>query len=410
MRNALIFSPGFDGHRQVYIFVIVHVLRELGFNIYIAGNTQQKVYNSFYIDKLKEASGIRFIDTSKIAEGGRDITVKEFLNLQDKIKAHLTIFPEADFHLNLLASQSLRKKNKLRGRTVGIFMRPFYYYREKLLLNKLKFLKHLPSRWKKDEELFYEFFLKRFFLLDTLLSIDENFVDHHPKFKWLPDVFQQYAETIVKPDEKSSQMVWIDRLKTFKEKNKDRFAFLYFGTAQYRRGYDILLKLAEETGGCFIHCGLRDNDAQFPYDTKEIISTLKKEGRFFETNEYIENPVCIEYFFKSASHLILPYRNFYGSSGVMLQALQYGIPVLAPDIGVIRYRIKKYHLGLTYQLSIKDSLKLELNTFKETDPKIFENNIKYYMNFQSVEQLKTVLANSFVSSKENFTSQILPQL
>ena len=399
-----------DGHRQVYVFVMSHILEELGFNIFIAMDKQQKISNSFYIDKLKNKPRITLLDTNNYAGAGLDITPSEFLELQNKCKADLTIFAEADNHLSLFTSQIFKTKNKLKGRVIGIFMRPFYYYRPKFLLNRLKFLKHFIPRWKKDDELFYDFFMKRFSLLDASLSIDENFVDNHPKFKWLPDVFQQYAEAIIKPDKKSPQTVWIERLKTFKEKNKDRFAFLYFGTAQYRRGYDILLKLAEETGGCFIHCGLRDDEVKFPYDTNEIISTLKNEGRLFETNEYIEDPVCIEYFFKSASHLILPYRNFYGSSGVMLQALEYGIPVLAPDMGVIGYRIKKYHLGLTYQLSNKDSLKTELNRFKKTDPKAFENDIKYYMDFQSIEQLKTVLANSFVPSKENFTSQILPQL
>ncbi|MEO6838429.1 MAG: hypothetical protein ABI185_08560, partial [Ginsengibacter sp.] len=105
-QNALIYSPGFDGHRQVYVFVITHVLQQLGFNIFIAGNTQQKVYNSFHVDKLKEQSDITFIDTSKYLKGGRDIKIEEFLKIQDTIKTDLTIFPEADFHLNLLSSQS----------------------------------------------------------------------------------------------------------------------------------------------------------------------------------------------------------------------------------------------------------------------------------------------------------------
>ncbi|MEO8852560.1 MAG: hypothetical protein ABI359_02200, partial [Ginsengibacter sp.] len=237
-QNALIFSPGFDGHRQVYVFVLADVLKQLGFNIFIAGNTQQQVYNSFYIDILKDQSEITFIDTSKYPNGGRDINIEDFLKIQNTIKTDLTIFPEADFHLNLLSSQSFRKKNKLRGRTVGIFMRPFYFYEGGLgMIDKLKYLKHLPSRLKSDKSLFYEFFLKRFPLLDTSLCIDENFVTHHPYIKWLPDVFQQYAESIM-TEEKSEDRIWISKLNNFREKNKGKFLFLYFGTAQYRRGYD----------------------------------------------------------------------------------------------------------------------------------------------------------------------------
>lgn len=407
MPNALIFSPGFDGHRQVYVFVMSHILEELGFNIFIAGNTQQKISNSFYIDKLKRKSSISILDTGNYPGGGINISLCEFLNLQNKCNADLTIFVDADNHLSLLSSQIFKTKRRLRGKVVGIFMRPFYYYRKKRLLDKLRFLKHFASRWKTDEQLFYDFFLKRFSLTDLRLSLDENFVANNSNFKWLPDVFQQYAEVILKVDEKYTQRHWIEKLKAFKEQNKDRFSFFYFGTAQYRRGYDTLLKLAEETGGCFIHCGLRDNGAKFSYDTNKIISSLKNEDRFFETNEYIEDPSCIEYFFRSVSHLVLPYRKFFGSSGVMLQALEYGIPVLAPNIGVMGYRIEKYNLGMTYSGSDMNSLETQLDLFKRMDPKLFGNNIRAYMNLQSNEELKKVLVHSFVCINKSITTVLL---
>lgn len=398
MQNALIFSPSLDGHRQVYVFVMAQLLEELGLNIFIAANFGEKMQNSFYVNKLKERDNITFLDTSKYESGGLDITLSEFFALQNECKADLTIFVDASNHISLLISRVFDLK-KWRGRAVGIFMRPFYYYRPNNFVNKLKLIKHFSSRWKTDEELFYRFFLKRFPLLDMSLCIDENFVANNPNFTWLPDVFQQYAEVILKSDEKYEQRHWIEKLKAFNKKNKDRFSFFYFGTAQTRRGYDILLKLAEETGGCFVHCGLRDSNAKFPHNTDKIISLLKNEDRFFETNEYIDDPLCIEYFFRSVTHLVLPYRRFLGSSGVMLQALEYGIPILAPNAGVMGYRIEKYHLGSTYTDSDMNSLKAELEKFKRMDPKVFENNIKAYMKLQSVKKLKSVLVNSFVAEK-----------
>ncbi|MEO9022641.1 MAG: hypothetical protein ABI237_17215 [Ginsengibacter sp.] len=406
-RNALIFSPGFDGHRQVYVFVIAHILKELDFNIYIAGNTKQKISNSFYIDKLNENPEINFIDTSKYAEGGLDITIQEFLELQNNLKTELTIFPEADHHLKLLASQISSKKNRLRGRTTGIFMRPFYFYRQSAgVLDKLRFLKHFRSRVKKDENVFYDFFLKRFHLLDTSLCIDENFVTHHPYLKWLPDVFQQYAESIVK-DEKSEDRIWIEKLDKFKENNKDKFHFLYFGTSQYRRGYDILLNLAQKTGGCFIHCGLIDNKVQYDYDIHNLRASLSKDGHLFETNQYLADPLCIEHFFKSVSHLVLPYRQYYGSSGVMLQALDLGIPVLSPDSGIIGYRIKNHNLGLTYKDDGFSSLETQFDLFKNIDPLSFKKSVNTYMDFQTIEQLKSVLINSFSGSHNTVLQPVL---
>jgi hypothetical protein len=394
MKNALIFSPDFDGHRQVYVFVIEHVLNELGFNIYIAGNIKQLYANSFYIDRLKKSQRSKIIDTSKYSDGGNSISSTEFIELQNECDADLTIFAEADNHIHLLVSQIGNKQNKFRGILIGIFLRPFHYYEKIGLLNKLRHLKHLPSRWRIDEKLFHEYFLKQFSLLQVPLYIDENFVAHHKKCQWLPDVFQEYADLIIH-DEKPEQREWIAKLNKFKEKNTGRFIFLYFGTAQYRRGYDILLKMAEDNEGCFIHCGLRNNKEYFEYDVNAIRSSLNNKGCLFETDQYIEDPFCVEHFFRSISHLVMPYRNFFGSSGVMLQALGFKIPILAPENGLIGYRIKKYQLGITYNEKNPTSLYTQFEFFKNLDPKTFENKIIYYMNYQSTEQLKKVLVSSF---------------
>ena len=401
MPNALIYSAGFDGHRQVYVYVVAHVLKNLGYKIFIAGNTKQAISNSFYVDRLNKSLETKIIDTSRYAGGGVSITPADFLDLQNECQSDLTVFTEADYHIFLFDSQLFRKKNRFRGRLAGIFLRPFYYYQQTGIYDKLRYLKHLPSNWRYDDQLFYEVFLRRFSLLNLALCIDENFVAHHKYFQWLPDVFQEYADSIVH-DDKSAQRVWVDKLREFKEKNKGRFLFLYFGTAQARRGYDVLLKMAVEKGGCFIHCGLRNSNDKYLYDINELRSTLSKDDRLFETDQYIEDPVCIEYFFKSVTYLVLPYRNFYGSSGVMLQALNFGIPIMAPENGIIGYRIAKNQLGITYNDKDATSLNTKFELIKELDPKIFENNIKDYMNLQSVRQLEKVLVNAFTFTKTTF--------
>jgi hypothetical protein len=398
MPNALIYSPDFDGHRQVYVFVLAEILMEKDFKIFIAGNTQKVLLNSFYIDQLKKNTEISFIDTSKFSDGGLGINSSDFLELQNKCGCDLTVFAEADNHISLLNSQISGKK-RFKGKLAGIFLRPFYYYEKLGFLDKLRYLKHFHERWRKDDRMFHEFLLKRYSLLDIAFYIDENYVDHHKSSTWLPDVFQEYADLILK-DEKSEQRIWIERLESFKEKNKGRFPLLYFGTGQFRRGYDTLLKLAVDSGGCFIHCGLNNRTEKYVLDTDELKSLLKKEGRLFETNQFIEDPYCIEYFFKSVSHLILPYRNFYGSSGVMLQALSYGIPVLAPENGIIGYRIKKYQMGRTYNDINGNSLEFQFERFKNISSETFKNNIKNYMNYQTAEQLRKTLINSFSFSKE----------
>jgi glycosyltransferase involved in cell wall biosynthesis len=393
MPNVLIYSPDFDGHRQVYVYVCTYLLKELGFKIFVAGDINRVITNSTFLDKLKNDPALTIKDTGKYPGGGMNIGTSDFIELQNACQTDLTIFIEADNYISMLSSQVFRK-NRLRGKLVGFFIRPSYYYARESLYERLRRIKNLPKTWREDESLFHEILLKWFSLLDVSLCIDEKFVDSHSSMKWMPDMYQQFVELLVK-DEKSEERVWIERLNEFREKNKGRFFFFYFGTSQPRRGYDTLLKMAEDKDGCFIHCGLRNEKEKFNFDVDQLRTSLNKSGRLFETNQYISDPICIESFFKSVSHLILPYRNFSNSSGVMIQALGYGIPVLAPSYGLIGYRIKKYRLGATYNSKEDDSLYSEFEKFIKSDVKIFEDNIKTYMGYQSVEKLKEVLIDSF---------------
>src|SRR6185369_8363073 len=398
MRNALIYSPIFDGHRQMYVYVLAHVLKELGFDVFIAGNLKATLNDTSYIDRIRKDKWAELIDTSIYPGNGLDIINEEFIELQNKCKADLTVFAEADHHLSLFNAQVLHGRRRLKSRTIGIFLRPFYFYKRLDFLDRLRYLKHLPSNWKTDTYLFHEYLLKQFRLIDSALYIDENFVSHHSYSHWLPDVFQGYAEDIL-GNENSEERIWIDRVNDFKEKNKDRFIFLYFGTAQKRRGYDLLLKMAVEQDACFIHCGLNDQNERYDLDVKALKEELQKKGRLLETNQYISDPACIESFFKSATHLVLPYQNFWGSSGVMLQALAYGIPVLVPENGIMGYRVRKHNLGLTYNEGI-NSLAEQFARFKELPVQNFKPSISGYMRYQTSDQLKKVLINVFKVSNQ----------
>ena len=404
MPSALIYVSSFDGHRQVYVFVLSHLLNELKYRIYVAGNLKEKTTNSFYIEILKKDKSITFIDTSVYSQNGMDISAKEITELQHRCNIDVTIFAEADHHISLFTSQIFNGKLKLRGRTVGIFLRPYYFYQNFNLIDKLRFLRHLGATWRSDNLLFHELLLKHFRILDSALSIDENFVANHNYFKWLPDVFQQYAEGIVK-DEDLSQLVWIDKLNEFKKMNSDKFIFLYFGASQKRRGYDLLLKFAVEHDGCFIHCGLNNDAETLDFDIQHLKAILNAKSAILETNQYISDSLCIEQFFRSATHLLLPYRNFFGSSGIMLQSLSYGIPVLVPSIGLMGFRVKKFNLGLTFNSTDK-SMEEQFQRLKLTTKEQFSSSISNYMNYQSVSQLKMTLISALTGNSHIIENSI----
>src|ERR1039458_4864083 len=395
MPNSLILSNSFDGHRQVHVYIYAHILNELGFKIFVAGNLEENNGDSTYLNKLKKDKSITFIDTVNFVKDGSNILKSEFIELQDACHADLTIFAEADNHIPLFNSQIFNRR-KFRGKTIGIFFRPFYLYEKLNFLNRLRFIKRLPSRWKADDYLFHEHLLKRFRLLDCAMYLDEYFVSRHSNSQFLPDVFQSYADILIK-DENKDQQIWIEKLRRFKEKNKGRPIFFYFGTAAKRRGYDRLIKMAIEYDACFVHCGLYNERENFDIYLSELKTFLQVRGRLFETNEYISDPLCIEYFFKSVDRLILPYRNFYGSSGVMLQALNYGIPVLVPDVAIMGYLVKEYKLGLTYH-DEPNTLFEKFKEFKKLPIDFFKSSIMEYMKLNNPKRFKQVITNAFTEN------------
>ncbi len=390
MKNALLFSSSFVGHRQVYIFVFVHILQKLDYRIYIAGNFNTKLNSTFYFDRFNDNNNIFRIDTSEFAGDGVDIKLDEFIALQNKYNIELTVFTEADSHISLFVSQLNAGKKRLKGKIVGIFLRPFYFYYKLAFIDKILYVRYLHKTWKTDARLFHEVLNPFFHLLDVSLHLNDFFVSRHKSTVWLPDVFQQYADQLV-IEENSDQRRWMRKLEEFKENNMNAIMILYFGNPQQRRGYDVLMKIAVDNKACFIHCGLRNDSKEYDLDIDKLREELNLQNRLFETNEYINDPLTIEYFFKAVSHLILPYRDFTGSSGVMLQALSYNIPVLVPDFGLMGYRVKKYNLGSTYD---NGSFDTQFKSFLNTPKDFFTKSIVEYMKSQSVQNLNSTLVRA----------------
>jgi len=390
MKNALLYSPGLAGHRQVYIFVLANILRKLNYPVYIAANFAEKPKSSYYLDKLESDPEIFWIDTNFMDGNGVSIKNEDFRIIQKSNNISLTVFVEADNHIALFNSQVLNRNNRLIGKNIGIFLRPFYFYEKFNLLKERWYINKLSSIWKTDSRIFHEILSPVFGLLDRSFCIDEYFTEKHKNAIWLPDMFQQFADRLV-VEENPDQRKWIDKLNNFKRFNEGRLNLLYFGAPQQRRGYSQLLELALRHDACFIHCGLRNEGSK---NDDEIRAVLEKENRLFETNEYIIDPVCIESFFKSVSHLLLPYINFMGSSGVMLQSLSYNIPVLVPDQGIIGYRVNKHNLGLTYS---PDTFEAQFQRFIKTPAESFSESINKYMRFQSADQLESILIEAFTS-------------
>jgi len=392
--NALIFSPNFNGHRQLHAFVYSCILRKIGYDIFIAGSFTTLDNSHAYTYMLAQDEKIIKINTSHYPEHGMKISNFDFLKLQNEHKIDLTVFVEADNQISLIISQLICKNSRFRGKTVGLFLRPWYFYDKYNFKNSLVYIKGLRHTWKTDSDprFFHKYLNSTFKLLDVSLYLDEFVVSKQRRSIYIPDIWQQYMNEVLR-EENPQQRIWIDRLGRFKKINPKSFIILYFGTAQKRRGYDDLLKLAVDNDTCFVHCGLMSYKDNYDLDVDEYRGILEKRGKLFETNEFITDTDCIHYYFKSVTHMVLPYDDsFFGSSGIMLQALGYGIPVLVRDAGLVGGLVKKYKLGLTYG---HDTLQKQFLEFKNRPCETFLNSITKYMEQQSLDKFESVLLKAF---------------
>lgn len=116
---------------------------------------------------------------------------------------------------------------------------------------------------------------------------------------------------------------------------------LFFGKADEYKGLDTLLKAFDQldlsSTKLLISGWFPD-----PSYRRRIIHAMDTARRWPDIHLYegfIPNEE-VEVFFKSADVLVLPYRNIY-QSGVIFLAFQFGLPLVATDVGSLREYVEK---------------------------------------------------------------------
>jgi len=350
--RVLIYSPSVDGHRQIYCRVMAEVLLRAGCDVTIAfaSRTRGVRVPAPHLQPLREREGVRFVDTCDMPAGGLDVDHAGFSTLLEQVRPDATILAEADNHLSLLVSQLLPGRHRFSCRVAGVFLRNTNYVHmgrlREPLRDRLGRYRRGWFRWNKDSYLFHERLQPRFRLVDVALCLDEAFVAAHPRtHAWLPDI---YTPHILDEDAARTEAALHPELIEFLSANQDRRPLVYFGQAQPRRGYDWLLRLAVEEDYAFIHLGTIDDAVPYDHDVVSLRQALVARRAIFETGSYEQSFDVATALFRAASFVALPYRKHYGSSGMMLQALDAGTRVVVPDEGLMGWRVTNFGLGRTY--------------------------------------------------------------
>jgi glycosyltransferase involved in cell wall biosynthesis len=140
---------------------------------------------------------------------------------------------------------------------------------------------------------------------------------------------------------------------------------LFHGYLSGRKGVDQLLRafsdLAKERGD--IHLTIAGgNSPNFKFDflgeMKQLTHQLGIQDCVLFTG-YIE-PKELNSIFKNADVLVLPYKDSIAASGVISQASQYCLPIIASDLGVLKEEIEEGKIGLLFKAGSVEELKKAL--------------------------------------------------
>jgi hypothetical protein len=405
--NIMLYSPDLVGHPQVYCRVITDILIEGQCRVFLViGFSKKRGVNEYpeilpFVNNEK-VEIINSVQMSKKQD--KFLSAEEIIDLQNRLKIQSTLFIEADKFREEFIRIWSDGAPRLLGRNVGIFSRtsvwcPGEEFRsgEKIkwyaptIRGNLQKIKGALFHRNKTDRYFFEKIILKGRILDAILVKDERAVNFHgPPVYWMPEIYKTFDNFEGKEEKREYDEI-SQKYFSFLSRNKDKEILLFFGRGSRYRGYDLFLKLVEmDSSVCGVNCGAeyrKDRGNDYEYDIESLRTKLLEQGRLFETKRYIESKKLIELFFSTTNKIVSTHR-LTASSGTVLQALDFGKPVLVPNSGLLGYRVRKYKLGETYNyyLDINDLYKKWI-LFKKQPANDYLNAISQFMNKFSKEAL-----------------------
>ncbi len=386
MKRILLYSPDVIGHPRVYCRVIADALLSQDCELIVAMGFTEAVglKDSPDLHPLTTRTRVQLIDTRSFSQSGEPhLSAEEIVVLQNRFGIDTTLFIEAEKSNAEFIRIASGQAPRFLGRNLGIFANTCEWYpgensftgeRRSLLAPTLRTtlgnIKRMLFESHKTVRHFFESIILRANVLDEILVKDERLADWHgPPVFWMPEISRPQAvpET---PAESAEFTRCESELRTFIAANPGREPVLYFGDAAYYKGYDLFLQfIATTPNTCAVHAGRSYDDQQRTYfqcDVESLRSALKREGRLYETNDYVHTQRLKELYF-GCGRIYLTTHRLALSSSTVIQAIELGKPVLVPDRGLLGHRVRNHEIGGVYRYEDIDDLRKHAQALWQSD-------------------------------------------
>ncbi|KKG14918.1 hypothetical protein EO98_01350 [Methanosarcina sp. 2.H.T.1A.6] len=384
-KKILIYSPHTGGHRQVYCNVIADWALDSGMEVLLyvgsdwcnSENSSGKI--SPYIEVYKNNPNVSIINCD-IYKNNHNISLinlaqnpflvsdsRHLIDMENKLNPDLVFVIAGDEfnHSPYSILKNLAGVKKHSSKWIAIFISPYCY----------------PSdNWSKRNilKIALKQKVKHF---DIIYWLDEYFVNHAAikNSFWLPDISKSFNYNEIHTDKETESLC--SRIDNFLSNNKGKEVLLFFGSYFNRKGFDFLLELAlNDKQFVILRAGDTSESDRSPYFADKMI-TLENNGQLLNIPKFVESPVVIEKLFNVTNFIPLPYRNHYSSSGVMLQAMEFGKPVIVPDVGLMGGRVTHNNIGITYKHENYEEFKNAVYRMQKSYDKYIPEIQNFYMQF-----------------------------
>lgn len=122
-----------------------------------------------------------------------------------------------------------------------------------------------------------------------------------------------------------------------------RRRLLFFGVIRPNKGLDVLLAAMKRLTNCTLTVAGTFQESRYQKQVRALVKHLPP-GRVELIDHYIEEEEMVN-LFEQSSLVILPYTSFAAQSGVLHDALAYGLPVVVSDVGALGESVRRWGIG-----------------------------------------------------------------
>lgn len=380
---VLIVASDSTGHRQNYVGVLARWFQEAGHSVVIACGPSEHglpASQTLMSSRFRENSETGTIDLQKADVQTPARFRARLTQLETELNPTWTLLVNGEECVTALQGEWPRTSSQSR-RAANFIYFPHEYpldLRPYTGFAKLRpWARHWRDRYRRRR--FFQREARAKLGLDLMLSMDEHAVAAMalPHLRYLPDIYRAWGSDLGPEPAEIGQArlayAW------FMRRHPGKDALIYYGGRFLRRGYDTLMALAlEHHDTVFVSVGRDAPGERFAEEVGRWRTQLAAQDRLCELDlPFLPENSLVDDLFHSARYVILPYRNWYGLSGILLQAAAAGSAVLVPDIGAMAHAVRHYGFGLTYRHLDLQHLRRQFATLRREPARYQANALRF---------------------------------